>query len=82
MTTGSQLIADLKSMLLEIDPKLPHDLNETDHFYNDLHMDSLDLTEYVATIEQKFQIRISDEIWEELSSIKAIVEFLDVHIAA
>lgn len=70
-------IADhLKTMLFKVNKKIPRNLLNDDHFYHDLNIDSLDLAEYVANIEQEYRVRISDEDWEKLSSINTVVAYL------
>lgn len=79
MKAEVQLAMHLKKMLLKINKKIPSDLEFDDHFYHHLNIDSLDLAEYVANIEQEYRVRISDEEWENLSSINAVVAFLQKH---
>jgi acyl carrier protein len=76
MRTDIDIAAHLKTMLLKISKKIPRNLLYDDHFYHDLNIDSLDLAEYVANIEQEYKVRISDEDWEKLSSINAVVAYL------
>ena len=35
----------------------------------DLNADSLDLVEYIMTVEQVFQVQISDEVAEKLTTV-------------
>lgn len=76
MKTETDIANQLKAMLLRVNKKIPRDLQYDDHFYHQLNIDSLDLAEYVANIEQEYRVRISDEEWGNLSSINAVVAFL------
>ncbi|WP_410005982.1 acyl carrier protein [Aequorivita nionensis] len=76
MKTEIDIADHLKTMLFKVSKKIPRNLLYDDHFYHDLNIDSLDLAEYVANIEQEYQVRISDEDWEKLSSINAVVAYL------
>lgn len=76
MKTEIDIADHLKTMLLKINKKIPRNLLYDDHFYHHLNIDSLDLAEYVANIEQEYKVRISDEDWEKLSSINAVVAYL------
>lgn len=44
------------------------------HMDDDLNMDSLDTVETIMGIEEEFDIEISDDILEEISYVKDIVE--------
>lgn len=68
---------ELKEMLLKINKRIPADFADDQHFYLDLGIDSLDLAEFVANVEQEFKIKIDDNKWEKLSSINAVMAFLE-----
>lgn len=46
------------------------------HFVKDLHLDSLDLLEFVLRIEERFKIQIEEEDYAKLTSVQAVAEFL------
>ena len=48
-------------------------------FVDDLGADSLDLVELIMTMEEEFDIDISDEDAEKLDTVKDAINFIDTH---
>jgi acyl carrier protein len=48
-------------------------------FVDDLGADSLDLVELIMTMEEEFDIDISDEDAEKLETVKDAIDFIDAH---
>jgi acyl carrier protein len=46
-------------------------------FVEDLNADSLDLTELVMTLEQKFNCEISEEEAAKLTTVRDVVNYID-----
>ncbi len=46
-------------------------------FFEDLDADSLDLTELVMTLEEKFEIEINDETAEKLKTVGDVIRFIN-----
>lgn len=62
--------------------KLSVDLEEVvpeASFVDDLGADSLDLVELIMTMEEEFDIDISDEDAEKLESVKDAIAFINAH---
>jgi acyl carrier protein len=62
--------------------KLSVDLNEVvpeAHFVDDLGADSLDLVELIMSMEEEFDIDISDEDAEKLATVKDAIAYIDEH---
>ena len=62
--------------------KLSVDLEEVvpdASFVDDLGADSLDLVELIMTMEEEFDIDISDEDAEKLESVKDAIDFINAH---
>ncbi|MCP3951620.1 MAG: acyl carrier protein [Desulfobacterales bacterium] len=62
--------------------KLSVDLNEVvpeAHFVDDLGADSLDLVELIMSMEEEFDIDISDEDAEKLVMVKDAIAYIDEH---
>ena len=62
--------------------KLSVDLKEVipeASFVDDLGADSLDLVELIMTMEEEFDIDISDEDAEKLESVKDAIAFIKAH---
>lgn len=48
-------------------------------FVDDLGADSLDLVELIMTMEEEFDIDISDEDAEKLETVKDAINFINAH---
>jgi acyl carrier protein len=62
--------------------KLAVDLEEVvpeASFVDDLGADSLDLVELIMSMEEEFDIEISDEDAEELLSVKDAIDYVNSH---
>lgn len=62
--------------------KLGVDLSEVvpeASFVNDLGADSLDLVELIMTMEEEFELEISDEDAEKLVTVKNAIDFINSH---
>ena len=62
--------------------KLSVDLTEDvpeAHFVDDLGADSLDLVELIMSMEEEFDIDISDEDAEKLATVKDAIAYIDEH---
>lgn len=60
--------------------QLGRDVNEVTAdkaFFEDLDADSLDLTELVMTLEEKFEIEINDETAEKLKTVGDVIRFIN-----
>ncbi len=69
----------VKKMIAE---KLSVDLVEVipeASFVDDLGADSLDLVELIMTMEEEFDIDISDEDAEKLETVKDAIDFINAH---
>ncbi len=48
-------------------------------FVDDLGADSLDLVELIMSMEEEFDIEISDEEAEKLATVKNVLDYIDAH---
>ena len=48
-------------------------------FVDDLGADSLDLVELIMSMEEEFDIEISDEEAEKLVTVKDVFDYIDAH---
>ncbi|MES0446202.1 MAG: acyl carrier protein, partial [Desulfobacterales bacterium] len=48
-------------------------------FVDDLGADSLDLVELIMSMEEEFDIEISDADAEKLATVKDVFEYIDAH---
>ncbi len=70
----------LISKIRKINPRVPKEFSLTANFKTDLGLDSLDLIEWVAVIEQKYQLEIPDKDFEQFISIQHTITYLTEHI--
>jgi acyl carrier protein len=66
----------LRRYIKMINPRSPAGLSAESHFKYDWQLDSLDLVEFVARIEQKFKIMIPDEDLAQLVSLAATEQYI------
>ena len=51
-------------------------------FIDDLGADSLDQVELVMALEEEFDIEIPDEEAEKITTVQAVVDYIDSHVTA
>ena len=52
------------------------------NFVDDLGADSLDTVELVMALEEEFDIEIPDEAAEKITTVQAVVDYINSHVAA
>lgn len=70
------IIQQLRLELGIVKPQITNDIKDTDSFRDDWGLDSLELVEFVARIEQTFRIMIPDKDLQELRSLDATAAYL------
>lgn len=80
--TDDALLPFLRQELKNIKPRLPDDLPSHSHFKDDWGLDSLELVEFVARIEQKFGILIPDEDLPGFISLDATAQYIQNRLPA
>jgi acyl carrier protein len=55
----------------------PTEVTPSKSFVEDLNADSLDLTELIMTLEEKFNIEIPEEKAEKLKTVRDVIEFVN-----
>jgi acyl carrier protein len=70
------LSAQLRAEMRRIQPKLPESWPDGAHFKSDLHLDSLDLIELIARMEQQTGVLIDDADIKLMVSINAMADYL------
>lgn len=66
----------LRQEILTMKPNFPTTYTDADHFMDDLGMDSLDLTEFVARIELTYRLEVEDADWKSLTSVRAAAQYV------
>lgn len=72
----TEVVAFLHSELREIKPHIPAQWPTNALFKADLDLDSLDLVELIARIEQRYRVLIPDTELEHFMSVDAIADYL------
>lgn len=52
------------------------EVSEEKSFIEDLNADSLDLTELIMTLEEKFELSIADDQAEKLKTVNDVIQFV------
>lgn len=72
--TIEQKVISIVSEQLGVDAK---DVTPSKSFVEDLNADSLDLTELIMTLEEKFDIEIAVDQAEKLKTVQDVIDFVN-----
>jgi acyl carrier protein len=72
--TLEQKVISIVSEQLGVDPK---EVTPSKSFVEDLNADSLDLTELIMTLEEKFDIEIAVDQAEKLKTVQDVIDFVN-----
>lgn len=67
---------DVKAIIVEQLGVDADDVHEESSFIEDLNADSLDLTELIMTLEEKFSFEISEEEVEKLKTVGDVINYI------
>ena len=67
----------IKEILVDVLGANKDDIKQESKFVDDLGADSLDLVELIMSLEDKFQIEISDADAEKIITVKDALDFID-----
>ena len=67
---------DVKAIVVEQLGVSPEDVKENSSFIEDLNADSLDLTELIMTLEEKFAFEISENEAEQLRTVCDVIKYI------
>ena len=73
MTVDNEVIAIVAEQL-GVDPS---EVTAQKSFVEDLNADSLDLTELIMTLEEKFNVEIAEDIAEKLKTVQDVINFVN-----
>ena len=80
MAASREEIADrVKEVLVEQLGIDEGDITEEASFQEDLDADSLDLVELIMELEDKFEIKISDEDAQQIQTVGQAVDYISSH---
>ncbi|MFJ8539708.1 acyl carrier protein [Streptomyces sp. NPDC093591] len=77
----SEILAELKAMLAEFGDVDPEQVDEQTAFVADLALDSLVLVRMTVVAEERFGVRIPDEVAWELHTVGAVVGYVEEALA-
>ncbi len=60
----------------------PNDIKPESNFADDLGADSLDTVELVMALEEEFDIEIPDEEAEKITTVQAVVDYINEKVPA
>ena len=72
----TDLLSTLRDEVRQMKPELPLELSPAASFHDECGLDSLDLAEFAARLEQHFAIMIPDEDLQQLVSLEATEQYL------
>jgi acyl carrier protein len=78
----SDIAARVKKIIIDKLGTNPAEIAAESHFINDLGADSLDTVELIMEFEKEFHLSIPDEHAEALTTVGAVVEYLEKNPAA
>ncbi|MBQ8499044.1 acyl carrier protein [Chlamydia sp.] len=67
---------DVKAIIVDQLGVSPEDVKESSSFIEDLNADSLDLTELIMTLEEKFAFEISEDEAEQLRTVGDVIKYI------
>ncbi len=71
-----------RQYLMSKKKQIPSDLHESSLFKDDLGLDSLDMSELLSWIEQRYKIEVDDKQWKNLINLETVFDYLRVKGAA
>ena len=78
----NEIIKKLRSELAIVKPKIAEEIKSADNFRDDWGLDSLELVEFVARIEQSFKLLIPDQDLKEMISLNTTAAYLQSKLIA
>ena len=79
MPTVDEIIEQVKEIICEKLSVSPEDVKPEASFVDDLGADSLDLVELIMSMEEEFDIDISDEDAEKLVTVKDAIDYINAN---
>jgi acyl carrier protein len=75
------VLATLRAQLAVVRAATPADLAADVSLKEELQMDSLDLVEFVARVEEHYRVSVPDDDWRRLATLGDIADFLTSRIS-
>jgi acyl carrier protein len=77
--TATDVLEVLRIELRKVKDTLPTDVAGDALLMTDLGLDSLDVVEFVARVEEHYRVTVPDEDWQQLSTLDRIAEYVLAH---
>lgn len=74
--SDTQLLNEIRIIITGFTPLKEENINFDSHIRDELQMDSADMLELVMTAEEKFEINIGDEVFDEVSTIQDVINLV------
>lgn len=71
-----------KIIIEQLSVDKPENILPEANFIDDLGADSLDTVELLMALEEEFDIEITDEEAEKITTVKAVVDYINSHVTA
>lgn len=78
-TLTDDVIDVLRVEIRNVKATLPPDTATDAVLMTDLGLDSLDVVEFVARVEEVYRISVSDEDWQQLTTLQQIAHYVRTH---
>jgi acyl carrier protein len=77
--TTTEVLDVLRAELRKVKETLPPDVAGDALLMTDLGLDSLDVVEFVARVEEHYRVIVPDEDWQQLSTLERIAAYVLAH---
>ncbi len=71
------LLNELRLIIKDVVDISVEEINLESLLYDDLDLDSLDMSQIIITLENKYSIEIDDEVFLEFETVKDIINHLE-----
>jgi len=78
-TLTDDVIDVLRVEIRKVKNTLPPDVATDALLMTDLGLDSLDVVEFVARVEEVYRVSVPDEDWQELRTLDRIADYVRTH---
>lgn len=81
MTNGCDgtVVDELRVEIRHVKDSLPSDVDIDALLMTDLGLDSLDVVEFVARVEERYRVSVPDEDWPTLRTLRYIATYIADH---
>jgi acyl carrier protein len=76
---STEVIDVLRTEIRKVKDSLPADVDSTALLMTDLGLDSLDVVEFVARVEEVYRVSVPDDDWQQLSTLDRIAVYVLAH---